>query len=92
MTDVEWLLERAVWRVKETATHYVEIMPMIFNYRIVLTPKSNDQIVDGGWCYFGKGGDSLTAAMVAAELWDPDTEMRPAGFGKEALPRMDVGA
>ncbi len=69
-------------RVKETATHYVDIMPMIYNCRIVTTRKDRDEY-DRGWCYAGR--DPLPA-VLAALAWDPDTEDEPQGWIKQALP------
>ncbi len=57
----------------------VQVIPMLFNDRLVLTPKSCEGIYDHGWCY-PKGG----AAHLAAMLWDPDTEGEPAGAIKTA--------
>jgi hypothetical protein len=65
------------WRIKETATHFVDVCPMLFNDRICLTPKAAPGVYDYGWCY-DKGG----AAIYAAIAWNPDTEAEPAGFKK----------
>lgn len=56
----------------------VQIMPMLFNDRLVLTPASYvGAVYDYGWCY-PKGG----AALAAALTWNPDTEGEPAGYVK----------
>lgn len=37
------------YRVKETPTHYIDILRMIFNWRIVETVKANPMLIDRGW-------------------------------------------
>lgn len=71
------LNDRYCYTIKETETHLVEIQPMIFNDRVVLTPKTCLDIYECGWC-FDKGG----AAFYAAVAWDPDTEAEPVGYKK----------
>lgn len=55
----------------------VQIVPMIFNDRLVLTPEHDAWTYDYGWCY-PKGG----AARAAALLWNPQTEGEPPGYIK----------
>lgn len=55
----------------------VQIMPMLYNDRLVLTPEEMPFVYDFGWCY-PKGG----AAHLAARAWDPDAEGEPVGFIK----------
>lgn len=59
----------------------VQVCPMLFNDRLVLTPETCPLVYDHGWCY-PKGG----AAFVAALVWDPAVEGEPAGFIKRATP------
>ncbi len=59
------------------ANYLVQIMPMIFNDRIVLTPAATPMFIDYGWCY-DKGG----AAYLAAAIWDPAIEGEPKGYKK----------
>lgn len=66
------LNDRGCYTVKETATHLVEVTPMIYNDRVVLTPKSCLLGYDAGWCY-PKGGVAAWAAL----LFDPDTMDEP---------------
>jgi hypothetical protein len=60
----------------------VQICPMLFNDRIVLTPEHFQAVVDHGWC-FDKGG----AAFLAALIWDPSTQAEPSGYKKRATHR-----
>lgn len=77
-----WDAERSVWRVKTTSNWHVEIIPMMFNYRVVLTPVDNLHSWDHGWCYFGKSALVMAAAVLAAQAFDPETESAPAGYDK----------
>lgn len=55
----------------------VQVCPMLFNDRLVLTPEACPLVYDYGWCY-PKGA----AAFAAALVWDPAVEGEPAGFIK----------
>lgn len=82
MIDIDFELnDRRCYTIKETETHLVEVVPMIFNDRVVLTSKNFLDGYDHGWC-FDKGG----AAFAAAVVWDPNTEAEPIGFKKRATP------
>lgn len=76
-----------MWRVKSTANWHVEICPMIFNYRVVLTPVDCLDTWEHGWCYFGTGAGSLAKAVLAARAFDPETESAPAGYDKALTSR-----
>lgn len=64
--------------IKRVGDDVVQVMPMIYNDRIVIAdaPLSYRH----GWCY-DKGG----AAILAALVWDPETEDAPAGYKKQAF-------
>lgn len=70
-----WQADRGVFRVKETSTHWVEVMPFIFTAGVVLTPKSNDGLYDDRWCY-----NSILDALAAALMWDPSHQAEPDGW------------
>lgn len=72
------------WRVKETATHYVEVIPMLYNWRLVRTPKVSPLTYDRGWCYQGTGPATFTTVVLAAWAWDGSDETEPAGYFKRA--------
>ncbi len=63
--------------VGEWGGYLIQIMPMAFNDRLVMTPKSCLGVYDYGWC-FPKGAAPLLAAMV----WNPQREAEPKGFIK----------
>lgn len=77
-------LDYGGWRVKETATHYVEVIPMIYNWRIVRTPKASPLTYDRGWCYEGTGPETFSAVVLAAWAWDGGDDTEPAGYFKRA--------
>lgn len=70
-----WNEERLVWTVKETETHYVEVMPLMFTAAIILTPKRFTEGYDDRWCY-----GSPQAAWTAALAWDPAATFEPDGW------------
>lgn len=70
-------------RLKETDTHYVDVLPMIYNWRIVTTPKGHERGYDRGWCYDGR---EAGPAILAAMAWNPDTQEEPQGWIKQAAP------
>lgn len=55
----------------------LQVTPMGFNDRVILTPQACPSIRDFGWCY-DKGGSALLALLA----WDPEIEGEPAGFKK----------
>lgn len=78
MTEPEWNAERACWTIGETANgkHFIEVIPQMFNFRLVVTPKDLPTTYDDMWCYKG-----LTEALLNAMMWDgnyPETE--PMGW------------
>ncbi len=63
--------------IAEFGGWFVQIAPMIFNDRVVLTPKTVPWVYDYGWCY-PKGGCAALAVMA----WEPETEAEPPGYIK----------
>lgn len=59
--------------------HWLDIVPMLYNHRLVMTPKDNPRVYDHGWCY-----PDLTAALAALLAWDPDVQPEPTGYIKRA--------
>jgi hypothetical protein len=73
------------FRVKETETHWVDVVPMIYNWRLARTPKDSPLTYDRGWCYYGTGTASFTAAVLAAMAWDGADDSSPDGWDKNAF-------
>jgi hypothetical protein len=70
------------FRVKETDTHHLDVLAMLFNWRLCTTPKSCPLVYDRSWCYAGRGVDSLLAAVAAAAAWDGSDDTEPVGWNK----------
>ncbi len=76
--DDQWATDRyGVCTVARWGGYLVQIMPMLYNDRLILTPEDAPMGYDYGWCY-AKGGH----AFAAAALWNPDTEAEPMGYIK----------
>ncbi|WP_131823280.1 hypothetical protein [Mycobacteroides chelonae] len=84
-------------RVLPDGSACVDVLKMLFNYRLVLSPRrpghgaEHPMSYSHGYCYFGHGEDAagarrsmpaaLLAAMSAAAVWDGTTD--PPGFDKK---------
>ena len=69
--------DSTAYRAGETASAYIEVVPMLFNDRIIVVPKSAPYTYDRYWCY-QKGG----AAILAALAWDGADDTEPVGWIK----------
>lgn len=72
-----WNDERKCFTVAELRDYWIDVVPMIFNHRVVLTPKANPEGYEVGWCY----PDAL-AAFAALLVWDPYVQPEPLGYIK----------
>lgn len=70
------------FRVKETPTHYVDVLLQLFNWRVALTPKRLPETIDRAFCYAGTGPDTLVKAIWAAQQWDGTLDTEPEGWNK----------
>jgi hypothetical protein len=70
------------WRIKRAGPFYVDVLVMLFNYRIAATPVEFPLVYDRFWCYAGKTPAVLTAALLAAAAWNPNDGSEPAGWNK----------
>ncbi len=86
-----WNHERALYSAGSSLMHVIDVVPMIFNHRVVLTPKAEfDQGTgalrplagyDQGWCY-----PSFEAALDALAAWDWSLDgTEPPGYLKRVL-------
>lgn len=85
-SSIEWLDEPAVddygtVTIGEWGGYLIQIAPMLFNDRLVMTPKSCLGVYDHGWCYPKSG-----AAYLAALMWNPEHDAEPVGYIKRATP------
>jgi len=90
MSDIQWCEpitdEYGTVTIGQWGGWLIQVMPMLFNDRLVLTPESFPLCYDYGWCY-PKGG----AAHLAAKVWNPQTEAEPAGYIKAVGPPRRAG-
>ncbi|TCO57164.1 hypothetical protein [Actinocrispum wychmicini] len=72
------------WRIKtnDAGTHYVDILAMIYNYRIVLTPIAAPLLIDRFWCYAGHDLQTLLRTFLAAHAWDGALDGEPLDWNK----------
>lgn len=72
------------WRIKknDAGTHYIDVLTMAFNYRIVLTPIEDPSVYDEFWCFAGKSYADLLRTVLAAMTWDGSTDTEPVGWNK----------
>lgn len=84
-------------RVGETETHWIDILTMIVNFRVVTAPKDGPDAYDRYWCYAGRGPVDFVNALVAVMLWAKDGADEPAGWikngqtGETRIPVTDGG-
>lgn len=69
-------------KLNDAGTHYIDVLAMLYNYRIVLTPIDRPMFIDRHWCYAGLGGPMLLRAAAAAYAWDGALDTEPVGWNK----------
>jgi hypothetical protein len=70
-------------RVKTVDSHHIDLVRMLYNWRLCTTPLDCPSTYDRGWCYLGP--DSFKIALEEAQLWpddDPSNYM-PARWYKD---------
>ena len=78
------------FRLKRTADgqHFIDVIEMIYSWRVVRTPVAAPCGYDVGYCYWGQtreGGkvQALADALAAAWEWDGNVDRPPTGFNKK---------
>ena len=74
--------DRGSITVVERAGYLIELIPMVYNWRLVLTPMDLPLCYDAGWCYFGTDEATFERAHAAALAFDPVTQAEPEGYDK----------
>lgn len=69
--------DRESFTVAEDDEYWYDMLPMMFNHRLVLCPKNNPLVYEWAWCF--NGPLELGAAV---HVWDPDTQNEPVGWKK----------
>lgn len=68
-------------RLLETGTHYIDVYPMIFNWRLSQLPKG-ERVPDRYWCYRGTGTLTLLRIVAVVREWRGDQATEPYGWVK----------
>ena len=63
----------------------IEVWLMLFNWRLVAYRDDDRLSVVHGFCYFGRGVDALSRAVVAGKDWMDPINQKPEGFDKQAF-------
>lgn len=61
----------------------IDVMRMLFNWRIVRSDDMHAFGYDRGWCYAGTGLDTFLRAVGEAAAWDGADDTSPEGWIKE---------
>jgi hypothetical protein len=73
------------YRVRATDEYLVDVMLMMFNWRVVVTlPEEEGTFHLHGFCYFGRTEESFQRAVAAALAWEDPLNGTPPGFDKQA--------
>jgi hypothetical protein len=75
------------FRVKETETHQIDVLRMLFNWRVATTPKDLPWSYDRHWCYAGTSFTTLMRAVQAVADWDGSDGTEPEGWNKNGQTR-----
>jgi hypothetical protein len=72
------------WRIKtsDDGRHYIDVMWMLYNYRVATTPVALPFVFDRFWCYAGRTEADLQRAVLAAWAWDGADDTEPVGWNK----------
>lgn len=73
------------YRLQETDEYVVEVWPMLFNWRLIVMLPNQNTTVEHGYCYFGRGLESLARATAAGLTWADPLNTLPDGFDKQAF-------
>lgn len=71
-------------RTSDDGRHYIDVLRMIYNWRVATTPVDEPMFIDRAWCYFGTGEQSFRKAVLAALAWDGSDDSEPVGYDKRA--------
>lgn len=72
------------YRVKETSTHYIEVIPRLANWRLHTVRKDEGPLAwsERYWCYVGRDERTYVTAVLAAYAWDGANGTEPVGWNK----------
>jgi hypothetical protein len=67
---------------QETETHWVDVLRMIWNWRVATTPKDRPRIYERHCCYAGTSLLTLIMAVRAVAAWGGADGTEPEGRSK----------
>lgn len=70
------------FRVKETEDCWIDVLRMIWNWRVAVTPKDTPWSYERHWCYAGTSLLTLIRAVGAVADWDGADSTEPEGWNK----------
>lgn len=70
--------------LKQTETHNIGVIRMLYNWRVVRQPKNLPETLDRAWCFYGTDVSVLLRAVGAALEWDGADDSAPEGWDKNA--------
>lgn len=70
------------FRLRETETHFIDVMRMLVNWRVTETRKDFGVLYDRHWCFAGTGAVALLRVAYAVAEWDGADDTEPAGWNK----------
>jgi hypothetical protein len=73
------------FRVKETEKYYIDVVGLLFGWRLCCTNKELPNTCGRSWDYVGRGGGTLFAAIRAAQEWDGSDDTEPIGWNRNNL-------
>lgn len=73
------------FRIRTLATHHVDVVEQLFNWRVVAVPLGDPNTVDEAYCYLGKDLGSFMRAVLGAAVWGGPGHGPPAGYDKDAV-------
>ncbi|WP_394621320.1 hypothetical protein JNUCC0626_20145 [Lentzea sp. JNUCC 0626] len=76
------LLDQQGLRVKQVGPHFIDVVRMAFNWRIVETYVANPLYYARYWCYAGTAHGTFLAAVLAAAVWDGAADTEPLSWNK----------
>jgi len=70
------------FRVKETDTRWIDVLRMIYNWRVAVTSKDLPWSYERHWCYAGTSFTTLMRAVQAVAEWGGADGTDPEGWNK----------
>lgn len=73
------------FRLQSTDAYVVEVWKYLYNWRLVVLLPNQQVTVEHGFCFFGRGLESLARAVAAGLIWEDPLHSLPPDFDKQAF-------